>query len=349
MDGKKGFKNIELLSQLERNYPGIFVKLMCNFDKAKTYKETLDSNGEPVKLSWKETLKKFYLSEKYEGVTNLNQDIAELYEERGLSQEAFDETNEMRLRQIKEGIQAHILGKEVKEKTILETIEDIKNNTEQEILNGKEMLDELWDKQFTYEWLNKYDPHNPIIGLDCSCCATIISKYYGKQIALNSMLATDVQNLVIRDSKGKIISKGTMYVNKEKGYAVINDFELHETYRKHEVKKNVEPYGGRYLVEPDSKDEKQRDLLFKAYQRGVEAFVQEYDRQNPDKPLKIVTVGMGYNRLKRQIEQLKKASQNLTVPLEYSFEDAKKEQYIMYEKKQKKKEEVQENDDIRTN
>lgn len=336
MDGQKDFKNIELLFRLEREYPGIMVKTMSDFHKAKSFKKTLDENGEPIVLSWEETLKKFYVSEKYKGVTMQNADIAELYEQRGLSQEAFDETRKLRSKQIADNISPHILGKKLEENTILESIEEIKNRTAEEIINGKEMVDELWDKQFTYEWLDKYNPHNPIIGLDCSCCATIISKYYGKEIAKKSMIAPDVQNLVIRDAKGKIISKGTMYMNKEKGYAVFNDFELNKEYRKHEVKKAVEPYGGRYTVDPESKDEQQRDLIFKAYQRGIKAFIEEYDKQNPENPLQQVNVGMGYNRLKRQVEQFKKASQNLTVPADYSFQDAKEEQYILYKREETK-------------
>ena len=107
--------------------------------------------------------------------------------------------------------------------------------------DGRKMIEELYDKQFTYEWLSKNDPHNSIMGLFCSCCGTITSWAYGKDIARSSVIAPDVQNLVVRNSKGDIISKGTMYVNKEKGYAVINDFELNEKYRHHESS------SGRYM------------------------------------------------------------------------------------------------------
>ena len=45
---------------------------------------------------------------------------------------------------------------------------------------------------------------------------------------------------------------------------------------------------------------------------------------------------MGYNRLKKQVERLKKATLNLTVPSEYGFQDAMtNEQYILYERVQK--------------
>lgn len=192
------------------------------------------------------------------------------------------------------------------------------------------MIEELYDKQFTYEWLSKNDPHNAIMGLFCSCCGTITSHFYGKDIAMSSVIAPDVQNLVVRNSKGDIISKGTMYVNKDRGYAVINDFELNEKYRNHESS------SGRYSVEETSPEEQERELIFKAFQRGLRAFIEEYDKQNPEKPLTQVNIGMGYNRLKKQVERFKKATSNLTVPSEYKFQDAMTdEQYILYQRAQK--------------
>lgn len=190
------------------------------------------------------------------------------------------------------------------------------------------MIEELYDKQFTYEWLSKNDPSNSIMGLFCSCCGTITSMAYGKDIARSSVVAEDVQNLVVRNSKGEIISKGTFYLNKERGYGVINDFELNTTYRKHEQS------AGRYNVEPDNKEEQEREMIFKAFQRGVKAFVEKYDEQNPEKPIKQINIGTGYNRLKRQVERFRKVSNNLTVPSEYNFQDANKAQHILYERKE---------------
>ena len=170
------------------------------------------------------------------------------------------------------------------------------------------------------------------MGVFCSCCGTITSKYYGKDIATSSIISPDVQNLVVRNSKGDIISKGTMYVNKAKGYAVINDFELNVKYRNHESENSP----GRYSVEKTSPEEQERELIFKAFQRGLKAFIEEYDRQNPKNPLTQINIGMGYNRLKRQVERFKKATSNLTVPSEYSFQDAMtNEQHILYQREQK--------------
>ncbi len=327
------FENLEMLMALEGKYPGMFIKVMTNYEEAKSYRDTLDETGKPIKVPWEEALKKFYLSNKYIGVTKENSDIAELFGSKGLSQETFEKANRLRQKAIRDNVPEHLLGKSIKEETILESIERIKKQTADELSDGKQMIEELYDKQFTYEWLSKNDPHNSIMGLFCSCCGTITSSFYGKDIAKASVGAPDVQNLVVRNSRGEIVSKGTMYVNKEKGYGVLNDFELNQRYRNHEGE------SGRYRVDIDDLEEQERDLIFKAFQRGLKAFVQEYDNQNKENPLKQINVGMGYNRLKRQVEQFKRATSKLTVPAEYKFQDAMtNDQYILYERNSKEKE-----------
>lgn len=326
---EKKFEKLELILKLERDYPGIFVKLMTNFEVAKSHRESLDENGKPIEVSWEEALKRFYLNNKYEKITNENEDIAELFQSKGLSQEIFDKASELRKEAKDREVSEHILKKTIKEDTILESIEKIKSQTEEKLTEGLQVIEELYDKGFTYEWLSKKDPHNSIMGLFVNCCGTITSKHYGKDIAKASILAPDVQNLVIRNEMGKIISKGTMYINKEKGYAVINDFELNKKYRNHED----EIFSGRYKVEETSSEEQEREKIFEAFQRGLSAFIEEYDKQNPEKPIIQVNIGMGYNRLKKQVERLKKATSNLTVPSEYDFQDASKNaQYIIYKR-----------------
>lgn len=327
---KKNLPNLEPILNLERDYPGMFIKVMTNFNEAKLCRETIDESGKPKKVSWEEALKIFYLSNKYIGVTKENKDIAKIFGERGLSQELFDRANELRQEARGANIPEYILGETLREETILENIERIKKQTEEELRGGRQIIEELYDKQFVYEWLSKNDPHNAIMGLFCSCCGTITSQFYGKDIARASVIAPDVQNLVVRNSKGDIISKGTMYINKDRGYAVINDFELNGKYRDHE--ESI----GRYSVEETSPEEQNRELIFKAFQRGLKSFIEEYDKKNPEKPLTQINIGMGYNRLKKQVERFKKATSNLTVPPEYSFHDAMNdEQYILYQREQK--------------
>ncbi len=327
---KKDLPNLQLLFNLEKKYPKMFIKVMLNFEDAKSLRETLDENGKPIKISWEEALKKFYKNNKYIGITSENVDIAKVFMGKGLSQDAFERAYRLRQKAKSENIPEHLLGKPLGEPTIFDSIEMIKKQTEQELINGKKLIEDLDDKQFTYEWLNKNDPRNDIIGLFCSGCCTIISNYYGKNIARASVTAPDVQNIVVRDAKGNIVSKGAMYVNKKQGYAVINDFELNDRYKSHET------YAGVYDVPETSPDEQEREKIFEAFQRGLRAFIEEYDRQNPNNPLKQINIGMEFNRLKKQVERLKKASSNLDVPREYDFRDAiTREQYILYQRPQK--------------
>ena len=180
------------------------------------------------------------------------------------------------------------------------------------------------------------------MGLFVDCCGTITSYYYGGDIAEASVVAPDIQNIVIRESRedgkdGRIISKGTMYVNEERGYAVINDFELNRKYRSHEL----EP--GEYNVDDNNKEEQEREQIFRAYQRGLKAFIEEYDKQHQDNPLKQVNIGWTYNRLKRQVRRFKQETDNLLkVPEEYSFKDAEHTQFVLYERQEEMTQEKEE-------
>lgn len=342
--GKDGnFENLETLIELNSKYDGLFSGVMQNFDEVKSYRESSDEKGRPTLLSWSDCFKRFYIENIYVGVTKENRDIASLFAKKGMTQSDFEYASRLRNNAIEENIPEHILGKELKEDSILESIEKIKNKTAEELQDGKKIIDELYDKQFYYEWLNKRDAINGIIGIYCSCCASINNSGYGADIAKATISSPDVQNLVIRDVNGSIIAKGAMYVNRKYGYAVINDFELNRRYKHHEKssEEKYEPgnYSGRYDVSEDSKEEEERELIFKAFQRGIRAFIEEYDSQNTDNPIRQVNVGMGYNRLKRQVDNLERDFEELEVPPEYRFWDAtENEQYVLYRRDEKQKE-----------
>ena len=345
--GKGGnFENLETLMELNTKYTGLISKVMQDFDSVKSYRESINETGKPMLVSWRECFEKFYLNNKYSGITDENRDIARLYVKKGISQTDFDYATELRSRATEEGVPEHILGKPLKEESIIESIERIKRQTAEELQDGRKIIDELYDKQFYYEWLNKKDAVNGIIGIYCSCCASINNIGYGADIAEATITSPDVQNLVVRNSKGNIIAKGAMYVNKKYGYGVINDFELNRRYKHHErssvIKYEPDDNTGRYDVPEDSKEEEERELIFKAFQRGIKAFIEEYDRQNPDNPIKQVNIGTGYNRLKRQISRLEMSmdEEKLEVPSDYSFLDAtENEQFIIYKRRDRQREE----------
>ena len=146
----KNNDNLELLKKLERDYPGIFAKVVAGFDDAKEYRTTLAEEGTTKVLSWEEALKKFYLSNKYIGITEKTKDIAEVYSAKGLEQDVFDKGVSLRKKAEQMNIPENILGKTIKEASILEKIEQLKQQTAEELANSKDIIEELYSKQ-TFE------------------------------------------------------------------------------------------------------------------------------------------------------------------------------------------------------
>lgn len=340
----KSLPNLEILLELEKKNQNTFIKVMKNFNNK--YRESLDKNGSPIKRSLKESMEKQFLKSQYTGVTEENADIAEEFGRKGLSQSFFDEADRLRKKAEYNNIPKHILGEPIKEKSTLDSIENIRKATENELITGTKDIEKMYEKEFTYEWIDKHDFHNSIMGLYCSCCASIQSNDYGEDIAKASILAPDVQNLVVRDLKNEIIAKGTMYINKEKGYAVINEYEINKKYKKNESEYRIGEYKYDYkkewICEEVQEQIEDREEIFKTLQRGLKKFITEYDKQNPNNPIKQVNIGIQYNKLRKQVERFKKATSNLEVPSEYGFEDAKLEQYILYKRKEKSKDRGQE-------
>ncbi len=326
-----------LIKRLEGNScKGLFAKMFTNFDEIKNFRDAIDKDGKPVKLSWENALIKYYAFGMYENVNEENKDIAEVYGNLGINQETFDDASDLRQEAKEKNAPHHILGKPLKEESALNKIENVKDDTFNLLKMGEQLLNKKYEETFTYEMLDKYDPLNAVIGLLCSCCATIESSYYGSKIAKQTVLAKDVQNLVVRDNKGKIIAKCAMYVDEKYGFIVINGFEMNDKYRTNEILG-----GGFYQDSDDNVHTQNRQKIFDTFMRGIKAFVKEYDKQHPNKPIKQVNVGVGYNRLKEQCIRLNKteAGGYFGVPKEYSFEDASLEQYTLYkrEKSSKKK------------
>ena len=83
----------------------------------------------------------------------------------------------------------------------------------------------------------------------------------------------DMQPLVVRDRKDDIKAFGIIYVNREQGYAIVNDFEVN---RQHEGKDD------------------DREQIYKTGVKGVEAFVEQYNQEN-DIPIRVVTSGLSPN------------------------------------------------------
>ena len=318
---KKG--RIECLEQLlaleqEKEFKGIFLKTVSNFKKMLDCKNSTDIDGKPVLLNFEDScIAYFRKNEKtYEGVTPDNKDIANLYSNRGVSQKVFDEAVSLRKQAISQNIPEHLLGEPNREKTALEMIEEIKEKTEDVIESSLEELTEAYNRRFTYEWLNKRHAINGIIGLFTNCCATLTRKKSGRNTAKASIIAKDVQNLIIRDSANRLVAKGTLYLNRELGYGVINSFTVNSRVRK---------------------KEKNNELIMKAFMRGIKSFAERYNELHPENPIQQINTGVGYNILEKQAEKFEKADISLPIPEEYDFHDAQKQQYILYKRDDGKK------------
>ena len=139
--------------------------------------------------------------------------------------------------------------------------------------DANEDLKEENTNDFSYEWLPKQDYNNLILGKLCNCCAHILGA--GAGIMRASMILDNCQNLVIRNEEGKIIAKMTIYVYKDKGYAIINTSEINLNYL----------------------DEENLKKVYNAFLRGVNAFVDKYNENNSIK-LNQVNMGEYRNKLK---------------------------------------------------
>lgn len=132
---------------------------------------------------------------------------------------------------------------------------------------------------FCYEWLPKQSVDNLILGKFCNCCAHITGQ--GAGIMKASMILDNCQNLVIRDSNGIIIAKMTLWINKEEQNAVFNTAEVSESIQ----------------------DPEQYEKIYVAFMSGMNAFLNEYNRNNPQKPLQSISIGTNRNKLKDYLEK----------------------------------------------
>jgi len=326
----KKLLNLEMLINLENDHSNVLPAVINNFSRVKELYDNpgLDANGMPFNRSWEGAINTMFSEANFVNVTPETEYIADSYLYYGVDrQEVFDKGVSLHQKAATNKIPKHILAVELKESSeIIDDIKSIAAETQDVLRQDKQLVEGEIKKRFTYEMLAKDDPLNGIIGLAVSCCGTITSEAYGNQIATATIIAPDVQNMVIRNEKGEVISKGSMYINKDLGYAVVNDFEMSNKYRKDEMGN-----AGRYQDKNPEFVEARKEI-FAAYERGFAAFVKEYDKENPDRPLQKIVVGMGYNRLKSFCEQFEKVQTLYSVPSIYGFDDALKSQHVLYDR-----------------
>lgn len=146
------------------------------------------------------------------------------------------------------------------------------------------IFSQISQKNFTYEWLKKDDVINMVLGKYCDCCSHLEGAGYG--IMRASMISKDCQNLIIKDKNGEIVAKSTLYVNKKYGYAVFNNVEVKETISDNFFSRDF--YDNVRSIDKE---------IYLALKKGIIDFVENYNRENPDNKLQVVTVGAHLNDL----------------------------------------------------
>lgn len=249
----------------------------------------------------------------FDGVDENTKDISIELSKFTSKQEIFDEAKDIREKYL-------LLKKENKVKddildeSIYEEIDEERKNILKDSGKIMESLSNVAEEKFTYEFLSKYDPRNFVIGKYCSCCANLDG--VGKGIVYASVLHPDCQNIVIKDSKGKIVAKAILYVNRKQGYGVLNTIE---------VNTNI--------------DEENKNIIYKKIKKGITAFASKYNELNEIK-LKQVNVGMDFNALKMQIRKNDEPGSILkaidfsdyTYPYHSHIGDWQDEQYVIWKK-----------------
>ena len=235
------------------------------------------------RLHWRvptfELLLKEFAENRLVGINNSREkEIAEFISKYNIySQKHFDKAKEIDKERIDKGVK-DILTKHVYQDRI-KSLDDYREKTkavrEEIISDASTILSEQVEDTssvFTYSVLSKSSVENFAMGCMTSCCATLYGAGAGAMRAM--IIHPDIQPLVIRDFNNTIVSFGIIYVNREKGYAVVNDFEVNYFYK--------------------DKDEQRRAIYDKAME-GVKAFVKEYNIENPNAPIKRVTCGCSPN------------------------------------------------------
>jgi len=308
---KDNFKRLLEIEMVENG----FISRVCNsFDEIREYGRSNRGEQRYRKVTI-EMCNDYFSMSSFENVDEENKDIARELLKYTHLQDAFEEAKEIREEYVKlrsEGeLDDHILKEE-----LYSEIDNVKNDIISNVSETLNNLNEISNNKFKYEFLSKYDPLNFVLGKYCSCCAHI--EGVGKGIMKASILHPDCQNLVIRDDKGKIIAKSTLYINREQGYGVFNNVEVNNSVTSTEKKE-----------------------IYKKYKEAVEAFANRYNELNSDNPINKITVGMHLNDLNKEIISHNHISISILKGMEFSKYGAydgdwQKAQYVIWEKTNKK-------------
>lgn len=299
-----------------QNIPEFFARFYNEIEKAQMHNTSNKGSQRQLKPTVK-SFKNFMLSSYFLGANN-HPEIAYALQKYYSEQETFDDAVKIDNERIGKGTPKSILKTNV---AGFANIKELANNILDKAGSAMHYIVDATNN-LSYEFLSKDDPNNFILGKMVNCCAHLEGAGYGIMHA--SIVHPDVQNLVIRDEKGKIIAKSTLYINRKEGYGVFNNVEINE---------NIQEY--------------QKDNIYNAYLKAVRDFAAAYNKENPDKELRILTVGANANDLSGLLLKKNKVSNTNYMAINYGLYgkdqkiyagDSSTKQYVVWEKDGEKEE-----------
>ena len=248
--------------------------------KVRTY-QTTESGVD--KTRWKaptvELLAKEFAENKFSGVlTDRDRAIAEHFSAvSDYSQKHFDKAKEIDKEREKSGIPDYIVGKKISQnvtQAYMEYLaytgrveEEIAKDASEIIANQKDVSNRI----FTYEALAKSDIANFTIGYMTSCCARLYGA--GAGAMRGAIIDPDMQPLVVRDNRGEIVAYSILYINRKKGYAVLNDIEVNSKY---------------------AGDEESLKIIYEKMRRNAIENIEAYN-ESAERPVDIINSGLSPN------------------------------------------------------
>ena len=209
--------------------------------KVRTYDE---GESGVAKTRWKsptiELLIKEFASKRFAGITTAREreiadNFANIYD---YKQKHFDKAKDIDKEREESGVPDFIVGKHIGQnrtqayKEYFALTEALRDET---LRNAEEIMENQVDvsnKIFTYDTLAKSDIANFSIGFMASCCAKLYGA--GAGAMRGSIISKDMQPLVVKNSKDEIVAYSVLYINREQGYAVLNDIEVNTRYMGHD-------------------------------------------------------------------------------------------------------------------
>ena len=236
--------------------------------------------------------KEYFRDVKYKGITEETEKLADAIAPYYPSQKTFELAVDIDRERIEKNTPNRILKTHLREKTMLSSIDKYSDKIKKLYADSLKNLVDVAENSFSFDWLDKNDPENYLLGKLTSSCAHLEGAGIG--IMKASIIHPDIQNVVIRNKKGLIIAKATLFINREQGYGLINTFEVETGF-----------------------EGREKLAIYRKFKLAISVFAERYNKENKDHPLKIINVGISMNRLEDEIKANDKQATNILSQINY--------------------------------